>query len=89
MPVVKLIKDVLHYSTPEMAEDLIHNGMLLSGGSAQLPGIPQWISSQIGIPVFIPKEPETVVAIGCYQAIDNGKDLSLLINRGDKYYGGF
>lgn len=89
MPVVKLIKDVLHYSTPEMAEDLIHNGMLLSGGSAQLPGIPQWISPQIGIPVFIPKEPETVVAIGCYQAIDNGKDLSLLINRGDKYYGGF
>ena len=30
MPVVKLIKEVLRFSTPDMAEDLIRNGMLIS-----------------------------------------------------------
>lgn len=89
MPVVKLIKDMFCHLTPEMADDLIHNGLLLTGDSMQLANFSEWISKQIGIPVFIPKEPENVVAIGCYKAIDRVGDLSLLVSRGDEYYGGF
>lgn len=89
MPVVKLIKDMFCHLTPEMADDLIHNGLLLTGDSMQLANFSEWISKQIGIPVFIPKEPENVVVIGCYKAIDRVGDLSLLVSRGDEYYGGF
>lgn len=57
-PVVQLIKKVMRAATPEMAEDLLKNGMILSGGTAKLSGIDEWIASQIGVPVFVADEPE-------------------------------
>lgn len=87
-PVVRLVKRAFTRITPEMAEDLLTNGMLLSGGTAKLTGLPQWLSDRIGIPVKIPKDPENTVAIGCFKAFGEFNHLTHLIENGEKYYGG-
>ena len=88
LPVSRLIKNVLQKATPEIAEDLMKNGMVLSGGTAQLPGLSDWISAQIGIPVFVSDKPDCVVAKGCYLALSHMRELPLLVEAGEKYYGG-
>lgn len=87
-PVLHLIRRVMGRATPEMADDFLKNGMLLSGGSALLDGLRDWLSDELRIPVSIPADPASVVAQGCFKACMMDKEHSLLIENGDKYYGG-
>ena len=87
-PVLKLIRRVLREAKPEMAGDLLKNGLLLSGGSALLDGLKDWLAGELHMPVFVPALPGEVLAMGCYQALGMYKDLPLLIENGEKYYGG-
>ena len=58
--------------------------MILSGGTAKLSGIDEWIASQIGVPVFVADEPENVVAKGCCLALGNAVRLPMLVESGEK-----
>lgn len=87
-PVLKLIRRVLREAKPEMAGDLLKNGLLLSGGSALLDGLKDWLAGELHMPVFVPALPGEVLAMGCYQALGMYKDLPFLIENGEKYYGG-
>ena len=71
-----------------MADDFLKSGMLLSGGSALLDGLRDWLSMELTMPVTIPEDPSAVIAKGCFAACMMDKDHSLLIENGDKYYGG-
>lgn len=87
-PVLLLIRRVMRRATPEMADDFLKSGMLLSGGSALLDGLRDWLSMELTMPVTIPEDPSAVIAKGCFVACMMDKDHSLLIENGDKYYGG-
>ena len=87
-PVLLLIRRVMRRATPEMADDFLKSGMLLSGGSALLDGLRDWLSMELTVPVTIPEDPSAVIAKGCFAACMMDKDHSLLIENGDKYYGG-
>lgn len=87
-PVLLLIRRVMRRATPEMADDFLKSGMLLSGGSALLDGLRDWLSMELTMPVTIPADPSEVIAKGCFAACMMDKDHSLLIENGDKYYGG-
>lgn len=87
-PVLLLIRRVMRRATPEMADDFLKSGMLLSGGSALLDGLRDWLSMELTMPVTIPEDPSAVIAEGCFAACMMDKDHSLLIENGDKYYGG-
>lgn len=87
LPVTRLIRRVIRTAQPEMAEDLLKNGILLAGGSALLAGISDWIASEVGIPVFVPEEPENVVAAGCLAALNEYRKLPDIIENGEMYYG--
>ena len=87
-PVLLLIRRVMRRATPEMADDFLKSGMLLSGGSALLDGLRDWLSMELTMPVTIPEDPSVVIAKGCFAACMMDKDHSLLIENGDKYYGG-
>lgn len=87
-PVILLIRRVMRRATPEMADDFLKNGLLLSGGSALMDGIRDWLSGELHMPVSIPTDPGSVVAKGCFAACMMDKEHSLLIENGDKYYGG-
>lgn len=87
LPVTRLIKRVVRMANPEMAEDFLKNGMLLSGGSALLTGMGDWIASEIGMPVFVADEPDNVVAAGCFAALNEYRQLTDIIEDGEMYYG--
>lgn len=87
-PLVELIRYVLQKVSPEMAGDLLTNGILLSGGGAGFQGIRDWLSFVSGMPVFIADDLENVIAKGCFQSFENRDALSLILEDGGKYYGG-
>lgn len=87
-PPVRLLRKVIREATPEMAEDLLHNGILLSGGSARLPGFSSWIQKETGLPVTVPDAPDEAVARGCFLALADYRRLPLLVESGARYYEG-
>lgn len=87
-PVLRLIRAVLRQATPDMAGDLLKNGILLSGGSALLDGLAGWLSAELSMPVAVADRPGDVIARGCYRALEISETLPLLIENGEKYYGG-
>lgn len=88
LPVIRLLKRVIRSAQPEMADDLLRNGMVLSGGSALLSGASDWMAGEIGIPVFVPENPENVVAAGCFFALNEYRKLPGIVESGEMYYGG-
>lgn len=57
------------------------NGVVLTGGGAQLPGIAEFLAAAIEIPVRVARDPQTCVAIGTGMALDNLQ----VIRRGQHY----
>ncbi len=58
------IRQVLEQSQPELVADLADTGMVLAGGSALLPGLDDFFSEQLAIPVLIAEDPEQTVVRG-------------------------
>lgn len=87
-PAVNLVKKMLYEITPEMAEDLMINGILLSGGTALFPDIADFFASELGVPVYVSENPDISVVKGCYLALTEFSKKLLIIENGEKYYGG-
>lgn len=62
--IVDAVKSVLEMTPPELASDIIEEGITLTGGGALLRGIDVVISKATGIKVNIPPDPIACVAIG-------------------------
>ena len=60
-PVLSSVKRAIAEATPDMAGDLLKNGLLLSGGSALLSGLKDWLSFELGIPVLVPDNPADII----------------------------
>jgi rod shape-determining protein MreB and related proteins len=58
------IKEVLETTPPELLSDIIHRGLILSGGGALLRGLDTLIQNSIKIPIYIADDPLTAVARG-------------------------
>lgn len=65
------VKKVLAKTPPELMSDIIDNGMVLSGGTAMLKGIDEFLTKAIGIPAYVAEDPLTCVARGLEIAIKN------------------
>ncbi len=69
--IVRAIKIVLQETPPELASDIMDKGMIMTGGTAQLRNLDQYIAQQIGVPCFLAEEPLLCVARGTGVALDN------------------
>jgi rod shape-determining protein MreB len=56
---------------PELAADLVENGIMLAGGGALLKNMHLFLRSVIKLPVSIAEDPLSAVAIGAGKALDN------------------
>lgn len=65
------IKETLEETPPEIAADVVDHGIVLTGGGALLKHLPEVITSETGLPVFIAPEPLDSVAIGTGEALKN------------------
>ncbi len=62
--ITDIIRRTLEQTPPELAADIIENGIILTGGSAMLSGLDRYISRETGIDVYITQYPFDCVAEG-------------------------
>ena len=68
--IIAAVKAAVEITPPELASDVLNDGILLSGGSSQLRGLEQVISRATGIPVMAAPEPMESVARGAGKAVE-------------------
>lgn len=69
--IIDSIKSTLEKTPPELAADIMEQGIVLTGGGAQLDGIDRVIIRETGMPVIIAENPLDCVAIGTGKALDS------------------
>jgi rod shape-determining protein MreB and related proteins len=72
---------VLGQVPPERRTAVRRNGLILTGGGAQLRGLPEYLGSRTGTGARVAREPEACVAMGTGMALDNLQ----VIRRGQHY----
>jgi rod shape-determining protein MreB len=60
----------LEKTPPELAADLVDNGIVLAGGGARLRSLDKMISEKTGLPVSMAEDPLTSVAVGAGKCLD-------------------
>ncbi len=76
--VVNAVKEVLEKTPPELASDILNNGIVMTGGGALLHGLDMLISNQTSLPVHVADDPISCVALGTGKALNN---ISYLNNK--------
>lgn len=74
------IKEVLETTPPELLSDIIHRGLILSGGGSLFRGLDVMLQKILKIPVYTAGDPLTAVARGTgivFDDFDNFKDILL------------
>ncbi len=66
---VSAIKDVLQETPPELAADIIDNGITMTGGSSQLRNLPELIFRRTGVKARLAKDAPYCVAMGTGEAL--------------------
>ena len=78
------IKEVLETTPPELLSDIIHRGLVLSGGGALLRGLDVMIQNVLKIPIYVAEDPLTAVARGAGIILDEFESFKeVLLNTDD------
>ena len=78
--IVSAIKSVLENMPPDLASDIVDNGVIITGGGALIRGLDAYLSDIIKLPVKIANEPLLSVAYGTSQVLDEPELLKLITN---------
>jgi len=73
--VIEAIKISLEKTPPELAADIVDNGIILAGGGSLLQNLDVLIKEKTGLPVALAEDPLTCVVRGCGTALES---ISLL-----------
>ncbi len=68
---IKAIKDVLQETPPELASDIIDNGIIMTGGSSQLRNLPELVFRRTGVQAKLADDPLYCVVKGTGIALDH------------------
>lgn len=71
--IVEGIRTVLERTPQELAESLLDNGLVLTGGVAQMKNLDRFIYEQTGIPVQVADNPLLTIALGSGKMLDDKK----------------
>jgi rod shape-determining protein MreB len=78
------IKEVLETTPPELLSDIMHRGLVLSGGGALLRGFDVLLKNVLKIPIYIAEDPLTAVARGTGVILDDFESFKeVLVNTDD------
>ena len=69
--IVDAVKTTLDKTPPELAADIMQQGITITGGGALLAGLDQRLSHETGMPIHIAAEPLYSVVIGSGRALEN------------------
>ncbi len=68
--IVETVKSALEQTPPELAADIVDNGIVLSGGVALLKGLDSLLREETGLPITITEDPLTTMVLGSGKALD-------------------
>jgi len=68
--IIKAIKRTLEITRPELAADVLNNGIMLAGGGSLLRGLTSVITRETGIPCRLAEDPMTCVARGTFKVLE-------------------
>lgn len=65
------VKSVLERTPPELASDIIDRGMVMTGGTALLRKLDEYLTRETSIPAYVADAPIACVALGTGRALEN------------------
>ena len=80
--ILEAIKWVLGRIPPELAADILQNGIFLTGGSAALPSLDSMIAAEFGVPVSVARDAGECTTLGAGYMADHF-DMLGSMNRND------
>lgn len=78
---ISAIKEVFEATPPELASDIIEKGVVLSGGTALLKNLDNYIARETGVPSYVAEDPLFCVIRGVGVALENLELYKRSINR--------
>jgi rod shape-determining protein MreB len=69
--IIDAVKTTLDKTPPELAADIMEDGIMLTGGGALLGGLDHRLSHETGMPIRVAHEPLYSVVIGSGRALEN------------------
>ena len=64
------LKDILEQTPPDLAGDIVENGIVLTGGGALIRMLDKYLSDIVKLPVYVAEEPLLAVAKGTGRALE-------------------
>ena len=68
--IVKTVKIALEQTPPELAGDIVDQGIIITGGGALLKNLDRLLGEETGLPITIAEDPLSSVVMGCGKALD-------------------
>ena len=68
--IVEGVRIALENTAPELAADIVDQGIVLTGGGALLKGLDEVLRDETGLPVTVADDPLTCVALGTGRALE-------------------
>ena len=78
------IKSTLEKTPPELASDIMENGIMLTGGGALLRGLDKLVREETGMPVRIAENPLDCVAIGTGKSVEDAEIFEKVLMMNNK-----
>jgi rod shape-determining protein MreB len=75
------IKDTFKTTNPDLASDIIQNGILLTGGGGLLSGLDRYLTDRLEIPVWVSETALTNVVSGCLKVLETPTALRQTLMR--------
>ncbi len=82
--VIDAVKKVLEITPPELAADIVHTGIVMTGGGSLLNGLDRLLSLETRLPVHVAEDPISCVAMGTGKALNEMNTLSRHQYKGPK-----
>ena len=69
--IIEGVRIALENTAPELAADIVDQGIVLTGGGALIHGLDQYLREETGLPVTVAEDPLSCVALGTGRAMED------------------
>jgi rod shape-determining protein MreB len=69
--IIEGVRIALENTAPELAADIVDQGIVLTGGGALIQGLDQYLREETGLPVCVAEDPLSCVALGTGRAMED------------------
>jgi rod shape-determining protein MreB len=77
--IIDAVKVTLDKTPPELAADIMEQGIVLTGGGALLHGLDARLQDETGMPIIVARDPLNCVAIGSGQCLEEFEALKQVL----------